>query len=163
MSLCARSGWASDTLSRRFAFNAFNSLDAERKIMRLIRFCAGLLLAGCAAQAQTVQSCADLVRAMHDRYSKTWYQTLTFTQKSTTYKKDGTSSAENWYEAASLPGKLRIDIGDPSKNNGYLLVDGKVTIFKDGKNVGNRDSVNMLLVLGFDVYRQAPEATIKIV
>lgn len=100
---------------------------------------------------------------MYERYKSAWYETLTFTQKSTTYKEDGTSSAETWYEAASLPGKLRIDIGDLSKNNGYLLVDGKVAIFRDGKRVGNRDSQNMLLVLGFDVYRQAPEATIKVV
>ncbi len=100
---------------------------------------------------------------MHERYNSSWYETLTFTQKSTTYNDDGTSSPETWYEAASLPGKLRIDIGEPTKNNGYLLVDGKVTIFKDGRIVGTRDSVNMLLVLGFDVYRQAPETTIQIV
>jgi hypothetical protein len=162
VSLCARSGWASDTLSRRFAFNAFNSLDAERKIMRLIRFCAGLLLAGCAAQAQTVQSCADLVRAMHDRYSKTWYQTLTFTQKSTTYNPDGTSKAETWYEALSLPGKLRIDVGPPADGKGYLLVDGKVWIYRDGKQANTRDQVNMLLVLGFDVYGQPPEKTLSV-
>jgi outer membrane lipoprotein-sorting protein len=114
------------------------------------------------AQAAEIRSGEDLLRAMYERYNSSWYNTLTFTQKSTTYKEDGTSSAENWYEAASLPGKLRIDIGDPSKNNGYLLVDGNVTIFKDGKIVGKRDSQNMLLVLGFDVYRQAPETTIKI-
>jgi hypothetical protein len=122
-----------------------------------------ILATAWSAQAAEIRTGEALLRAMYERYKSSWYETLTFTQKSTTYKKDGTSSAENWYEAASLPGKLRIDIGDPSKNNGYLLVDGKVTIFKDGKNVGNRDSVNMLLVLGFDVYRQAPEATIKIV
>lgn len=115
------------------------------------------------AQAAETRTGEDVLRAMYERYKSSWYETLTFAQKSTTYKEDGTSSAENWYEAASFPGKLRIDIGDPSKNNGYLLVDGKVTIFKDGKQVGHRDSVNMLLVLGFDVYRQAPEATIKVV
>jgi hypothetical protein len=26
---------------------------------------------------------------MHDRYAKSWYETLTFTQKSTTYNPDG--------------------------------------------------------------------------
>jgi hypothetical protein len=31
----------------------------------------------------------------------------TFTQKSTTYKPDGTSGAETWYEAALLPGHQR--------------------------------------------------------
>jgi hypothetical protein len=115
------------------------------------------------AQAQEVRDGEGVLRAMHDRYQKSWYQTLTFTQKSTTYKPDGTSTAETWYEAALLPGKLRIDIGEPSLNNGYLLVDGTATGFKDGKIAGSRPLVNILLVLGFDVYRQDPEATAKVV
>lgn len=62
-----------------------------------------------------------------------------------------------------MPGKLRIDIGAPSDGNGYLLVDGTVTGFHAGKESGTRPLVNMVLVLGFDVYRQAPEETIKVV
>ncbi|MGB8832852.1 MAG: hypothetical protein WCC95_11920, partial [Candidatus Sulfotelmatobacter sp.] len=60
-------------------------------------------------------------------------------------------------------GKLRIDIGAPNDGNGYLLVDGTVTVFHEGKEAGTRQLVNMLLVLGFDVYRQALEATSKVV
>lgn len=115
------------------------------------------------AHAADLHTGDALLRAMHDRYASTWYQTVTFTQKSTTYKPDGTSSAETWYEAASVPGKLRIDIGEPAKGNGYVLVDGDVSIVKDGKVAGSRHSVNMLLVLGFDVYKQDPDATIKVV
>ena len=59
------------------------------------------------AHAQQIRSGEDLLRAMHERYKDAWYRTVTFTQKSTTYKPDGTSSAETWYEAASIPGKLR--------------------------------------------------------
>jgi len=115
------------------------------------------------ANAQDIRSGDALLRAMHDRYQSSWYQTVTFTQKSTTYKPDGTSSAETWYEAASIPGKLRIDIGPPADGKGYVLVDGDVSIIKDNKVVGTRHSVNMLLVLGFDVYRQDPETTSKVV
>jgi hypothetical protein len=114
------------------------------------------------ALGQNIRNGEDVLRAMHDRYP-TWYQTITFTQKSTTYKPDGTSSAETWYEASSIPGKLRIDIGPASDGNGYVLVGGKVSIVKDNKVVATHDSVNMLLVLGFDVYRQDPETTIKVV
>src|SRR5271169_6314730 len=106
------------------------------------------------AHAQDIHSGDGLLRAMHDRYTASWYKTLTFTQKSTTYKADGTSSAETWYEAASLPGKLRIDIGTPADGNGYLMVDGMLTIMKGGKVAGTRPYVNMLLVMGFDVYTQ---------
>jgi len=115
------------------------------------------------ANAQDIRSGDALLRAMHDRYQSSWYQTVTFTQKSTTYKPDGTSSAETWYEAASIPGKLRIDIGPPADGKGYVLVDGDVSIIKDNKIAGTRHSVNMLLVLGFDVNRQDPDTTIKVV
>ena len=115
------------------------------------------------AQAQTVHTGEDLLRAMHDRYKDSWYQTVTFTQKSTTYKPDGTSSTETWYEAVSLPGKLRINIGPPSDGKGYIFSDGSVTVIKDNKVIANVKSINMLLVLGFDVYRQDPAVTIKVV
>lgn len=110
-----------------------------------------------------VRSGEDLLRAMHDRYKDSWYRTVTFQQKSTTYKADGTTSVETWYEAASLPGKLRIDIGPPENGNGYVLVDGDVSIIKGNQVTAKRHSVNMLLVLGFDVYRQDPAITARVV
>src|SRR5579862_3963589 len=122
-----------------------------------------VLLVGTLASAQEIRSGEALLRAMHDRYQASWYKTLTFTQKSTTYKPDGTSTAETWYEAAMLPGKLRIDIGPPADGNGYVLVDGTATILKDGKVAKTIPLVNILLVLGFDVYTQDPETTIKVV
>src|SRR5215472_2301416 len=122
-----------------------------------------VLLTLASAQAQTIHTGEDLLRAMHDRYKDSWYQTVIFTQKSTTYKPDGTSSAETWYEAASLPGRLRIDIGPASDGKGYIFSDSNLTVIKDNKVVATQKDINMLLVLGFDVYRQNPEATIKIV
>jgi hypothetical protein len=115
------------------------------------------------AHAQDIRSGEDVLRAMHDRYAKSWYKTLTFTQKSTTYNPDGTTKVEAWYEALAVPGKLRIDIGKPKDGNGYLFVDGKLTIVKAGEESGVHPQVNMLLVLGFDVYGQAPETTTSVV
>lgn len=130
--------------------------------MKRILLAAVPLLSFTFAQAQAIHDGESLLRAMHDRYKDSWYQTVTFTQKSTTYKPDGTSSAETWYEAASVPGKLRIDIGEPAAGNGYVLVDGNVTIIRDHKIAAQRPLVNTLLVLGFDVNRQDPETTAKI-
>src|ERR1700740_527338 len=110
-----------------------------------------------------ISNAESLVSAMHDRYAKSWYSTLTFTQKSTTYNADGTTKVETWYEALELPAKLRIDIGDPSKDDGYLMVYGTLTIVQAGKEGATRPRVNILLVLGFDVYGQAPETTAKVV
>jgi outer membrane lipoprotein-sorting protein len=132
-------------------------------IKRLLLCVLFALLGLAPAYAQDIRNGADVLRAMHDRYEASWYSTLTFTQKSTTYNPDGTSKVETWHEAALLPGKLRIDFGMPSDGNGAILSDGTVTLFRGGKTSGSRASVNMLLVLGFDVYRQPVEATIKVV
>ena|SRR5947209_2539696 len=128
-----------------------------KHILLIAAFLIGL------AHAQEIRSGEDLLRAMHDRYKDSWYQTVTFTQKSTTYKPDGSSSAETWYEAASIPGKLRIDIASPASGKGYVFVDGDISVVKDNKVTATQHSVNMLLVLGFDVYRQDPEITAKVV
>ena len=132
-------------------------------LKRLLPVVLVLTMTGWAqAKPPSVNSGESLVKEMHARYAASWYPSVTFTQKSTTYNPDGTTKVETWYEAALLPGKLRIDIGPPSAGNGYLLVDGNVTVFKDGQVKANIPQVNMLLVLGFDVYKQAPEATLAI-
>jgi outer membrane lipoprotein-sorting protein len=115
------------------------------------------------ARAADVDDARAVLHAMHDRYQASWYKGLTFTQKSTTYNQDGTSTAEIWHEALLLPGKLRIDKGNPTDGNGALVLDGAATFFRGGKITGTRPLVNMLLVLGFDVYGQDPETTIKVV
>jgi outer membrane lipoprotein-sorting protein len=130
--------------------------------MQITRLSLSLLILSTLTAVQDVRSGEDVLRAMHDRYAKSWYKTLTFTQKSTTYNPDGTTKVETWHEALEVPAKLRIDIGPPSNGDGYLMVDGKLTIFKAGKESGNLPLVNMLLVLGFDVYGQAPETTASV-
>ena len=120
---------------------------------------ACLLVSG-VASANKISDGDALVRAMHSRYQDSWYGTMTFTQKSATYNPDGTTKLDTWYEAASLPGKLRIDIGPPADGNGALLVDGTAFFFQKGEQKGTRPLTNMLLVLGFDVYRQPPETTL---
>jgi outer membrane lipoprotein-sorting protein len=133
--------------------------------MKVRKLCTSLsiFLSLTCAHAQTPHTGEDVLRAMHDRYVKTWYTNLTFEQKSTTYNADGTTKVETWNEALVLPAKLRIDIGPPKNNDGYLMVDGTLTILKAGKEAGTRPLVNMLLVLGFDVYGQVPEKTAEVV
>jgi outer membrane lipoprotein-sorting protein len=113
------------------------------------------------ASAQQIQNGEALIRAMHDRYQNNWYETLTFTQMSITHKPDGTTSSDIWHEAAMLPGKLRIDIGPLSNEDGAIVADGTVTSFKGGDSAGTRPFVHMLLVLGFDVYCQPAATTIE--
>lgn len=116
------------------------------------------LAPGAAAKVKTTE---DLLAAMQKKHARTWYRTLTFVQKSTTFKPDGTSESEIWYEALSAPGKLRVDI-EPIKNgNGFMFADGKQYAFKNGKLVNTRERLNPLLVLGFDVYFQPIAESIR--
>jgi hypothetical protein len=110
--------------------------------------------------AQGLSDGAAVLRAMHDRYATNWYQTLTFRQDSITHNPDGTNKTELWYEALLLPGKLRIDIGQANSGNGTLVTDNTLTRFHNNTVTESRPFVHMLLVLGFDVYRQKPETTI---
>jgi hypothetical protein len=101
------------------------------RVRLMVGSSVALLMLAAVGQAQ-IQNTEALVRAMHDRYTKSWYGTITFTQKSTTYNDDGTTKVETWYEAAMLPGKLRIDIGPAADGRAYILADGNVTIFEKG-------------------------------
>lgn len=101
-----------------------------------------------------------VLRAMHEHYAKDWYDTLTFEQKSITHQGDSAEKIEIWHEALKLPGKLRIDIGQRDAGNGMLVADGTLTRFQNHEVTTSRPFVHMLLVLGFDVYRQTPETTI---
>lgn len=97
---------------------------------------------------------------MHDRYAAQWYANLTFVQKSTSLRPDGTPSrVETWYEAGAIPGRLRIDLGEPSRGNGVLYRGDSVYQFQEGRLVDRRKGRNPLMVLGFDVYRQPPART----
>lgn len=130
--------------------------------MRKLFLFSFLLLLAVPALAADIKNGEDLIAAMHKRYAGKWYKTLTFIQKTTFYKPDGsTARVETWYEAMSLPGTLRIDIDPLEKGNGVLFTGGKVHSFRDGKLAGGRPFVHPLMVLGFDVYGQPAATTIE--
>jgi len=130
-------------------------MNLSKKVLTSVLLLCGL------AHGQQIRNANELLQAMHDRYANSWYRTMTFTQKSTTYNADGSTKVETWYEAGSLPGKLRVDIGPIKDGNGFLLADGHFTIFREGKVTVSRPLVNLLLLLGFDVYCQPSETTVK--
>lgn len=97
---------------------------------------------------------------MHDSYKDSWYESVFFKENAITLNPDGTGKTEVWDEALQLPGKLRINKGAASEGNGFVFVDGTLTTFQKGKPSATVPYVHMLLVLGFDVYRQPPNTTI---
>lgn len=94
---------------------------------------------------------------MHDRYPS-WYRTVTFVQKTTLYPAKGGEIVQTWYEAASLPGRLRIDT-DLEAKSGTLFARDSIFGISGGKLVRADTGLNELLVLGFDVYTQSAART----
>ena len=120
-----------------------------------------LLIAAVPAYAAKIKNGEDLVKAMHKKYKNKWYKTLTFVQNNTQTRPDGTIQKSVWYEAMSVPGKLRIDF-DPMKNNtGMMFVDGKRHNIAKGKLARSQPTIHPLMALGFDVYGQPVEKTVK--
>ncbi len=96
----------------------------------------------------------SLLDAMRARYAARWYRTLTFTQRTTLVGRDGRERHEVWYEALSVPGKLRID-RDSTLRSGTLFANDSQYVVRDGRVVAAVAGHNPLLVLGFDVYGQS--------
>jgi len=128
--------------------------------MKLINLLLIIVTLSVPSFAVDYKSGEEVLAAMKKKYEGKWYKTLTFEQKTVNYKPDGTSETQTWYEALTVPGKLRIDILPIEKGNGIIFADGKLHQFRDGKLAGSRDFVHPLLVLGFDVYGQPVETTV---
>jgi hypothetical protein len=99
----------------------------------------------------------ELIGQMRRRYAGKWYRTLTFVQKTTLAE----GKVETWYEAAELPGKLRIDIAPLEGKNTLLFRNDSIYEFKKGKPAESHPMIHPLMVLGFDVYAQPVEVTVR--
>ena len=116
-----------------------------------------------AAAAPAATSAEGVIAAMHDRYADSWYRTLRFRQRVVHTPPDGSSRPnEVWLEHAEVPGKLRIDLGENFTGAGNIYSGDSVFIFQPGRAVVRRASRNPLLVLGFDVYRQPVDESLRI-
>ncbi len=109
---------------------------------------------------QPMATGSDVIRAMHARYQGKWYRTLSFVQRA--IYPDGRPE-EEWWEAALIPGRLRIDIAPVDSGRTMMYRADSNYVFEKGKLVRAVPGQNILAILGFDVYGQAPERTIALV
>jgi hypothetical protein len=121
-----------------------------------VRFFAVLLPLALLAGPAAPKNGDQLVRQMHARYDGKWYRTITFIQ--TTSFPD--RPAETWYEAGTIPGKLRIDIAPLDSMNAFMFIGDSTIVFKHGARFAAHRDRNLLMTLGFDVYGQPPETTL---
>jgi hypothetical protein len=110
-----------------------------------------------AAPAAPPKDGVEVITRMRERYLGKWYRTLTFVQKTTL--PDG--KVETWYEAAELPGKLRIDVAPLEGKNTILFRNDSLYDFKAGKLAETKPLIHPLMVLGFDVYAQPLDKTLS--
>jgi len=115
-----------------------------------------------AAPARAIHDAASLVQAMHDRWAGRWYHTVSFRQKTSRVLPNDSVAAETWLEWASLPGKLRIQMGDPAQGRGAIYSGDSTYVVRNGAVVRRAAGRNPLLILGFDVYAQPPARTLDL-
>jgi hypothetical protein len=120
----------------------------------------GLLASLHAAPVPAPASGAEVIRAMYQKYHRTWYRRLSFVQRA--IWSDGRPE-EEWWEAMQIPGRLRIDVAPVDSSPQTIVYRGdSLYVFARGKRATAVRQPNLLLVLGFDVYRQAPDSTIAL-
>ena len=108
---------------------------------------------------------AGVLRAMHDRYASSWYKTMSFTEIAEQRSDTGAGTSEKWYEEGKLPGRLRIDVGVPATDTVtphriIICANDSFYIKAPGHPLVARAGRNLLLVLGFDVYKQPVERSV---
>ena len=106
----------------------------------------------------------EVLRAMHDAYAGKWYTTLTFTQKTTNRRKDGSDTVSTWHESLRYTPaegtRLRIDIGDLADGKGVLYSGDSTWVVRGGAVVNRVKGGNELLPLIEGVYVQPIERTL---
>ena len=120
-------------------------------------------LAACAPAPHVAPSAepADgvaLLTRMHDRYAGKWFHTMTFVQRTTQWRPDGTDQVTTWYEA-QRGSRLRIDIGDPALGNGALYTADSLYVVRGGKVVRSMAEGNPFLPLIVTVYLEPVSVT----
>jgi hypothetical protein len=119
--------------------------------------CVLLLLAAAAAPITG----RDVLSPMHQRYAGTWYHTLSFVQQNTATTPDGRTEHSIWHEYAALPGRLRIEFEPADSGAGLLFVSDSQYVFSGGRLTSATAFVHPLMVLGFDVYFDPVERTVR--
>jgi dienelactone hydrolase len=121
--------------------------------------------AAAAPSAGSSSDGAGVLRAMHDRYATSWYNTMSFTEIAEQRSDSGAATSEKWYEEGKLPGRLRIDVGVPATDTvtphrTIICANDSFYIKSPGRPLVARAGRNLLLVLGFDVYKQPVERSV---
>ena len=114
-----------------------------------------------AAITTPVTSGRDVLAAMQRAYNGKWYKTLTFVQRTTITRADGTQQVSTWYEALESPARLRIDFENPKAANGVLYTADSVYVVRGGNVTRKAADGNVFLPFVAGVYTQPFDTTLR--
>lgn len=122
----------------------------------------GLLLTTMLVQPDTLPDGAALIARMQARYADSWYETLALIQAVTYFDSSGAvDHAEVWYESLALPGTVRSDVAPLDQGRGEVFRSDSIFRFDADTLVQRGAAIHVVLLLGFDVYRQPAGATVE--
>lgn len=130
---------------------------------RFARFARGAALAAAAAVAlgaaapapgDAPRTAGELVARMRARYDGRWFRTLTFVQRTTLRRPDGTTTVATWLEALQTPNRLRIDFTPRAAGNGLLFTEDSTYRVSGGRVAAASRDANPLLPFVAAVYVQ---------
>jgi hypothetical protein len=136
-----------------------------RNLLRSIAILTAIALAPPSESiAQTPRDGAAVLDHMRAAYAGNWYNTLTFVQKTTATRRDGTTNVSTWHESLRYTPangvRLRIDIGDLAAGNGVLYTADSTWVVRNGALANTNGSGNEFLPLIEGVYVQPLAQTI---
>jgi hypothetical protein len=107
----------------------------------------------------------EVLEAMRRAYDGKWYHTLTFVQKTTFHRPDGSTQEQIWYETLRHTPRtgtqLRIDLGELAAGNGLIFTADSTFPVRAGKPGQPRGTGNEFLPLIEGVYVQPVAQTVK--
>ena len=112
--------------------------------------------------AGTILTGESVIRAMHERYAKSWYHSLTFSQKTTLRTPADTMVVETWNEEALFPGRLYVDIVRPTGDVSAMYLGDSLYVWRGDSVFVRAKSRNILMIMGFDVYTQPVDRTLAV-
>jgi len=134
--------------------------------MRITRIAAALCACAAlspAAAQRTPSNGIEVLQRMHDAYAGRWYRTLTFTQKTTQRRRNGTDTVSTWYESLrytpATGTQLRIDLGPPKAGNGVLYTADSSWRMRNGSLASAQGGGNEFLPMIEGVYMQPVSRT----
>jgi hypothetical protein len=100
---------------------------------------------------------AEIVARMRQAYDGKWYRTVTFTQATTRPNGD----VETWYEAATVPGLLRIDIAPLDSGRALVFRNDSLYQIEHGAISKVLPFIHPLMTLAFDIYIDPADRTVS--